>query len=169
MTRRPAAVLLALAAVALPAWLSGCAAGYPSSGLKPGASESQVLAAMGPPNARHGLPGGGTRLEYAHGPMGEETFMVDIDPLGRMTGWEQVLDEAHFDAITPGLSVAQLLASLGRPAMVRSTALQPGQLWIYRYRTLFCRLWQVTVLDGQVHDAGYTPDPRCQAQPDRPR
>ncbi|HQY08456.1 MAG TPA: hypothetical protein PK797_07085, partial [Burkholderiaceae bacterium] len=57
--------------------LTGCA-GYSPAALQPGQTAEQVRALMGPPTGEHGLPGGGIRLEYARGPAGLQTFMVDL-------------------------------------------------------------------------------------------
>lgn len=165
----PRILRMVLPAVSLAALLAGCAAGYPNAAnLRAGATEADVLAAIGAPNARHAMPGGETRLEYAHGPQGEQTFMVDMDSQGRMIRWQQVLSEDTFNTVTPGMTAAQLQARVGRPGTVGGMALQPGELWVYRYRSMFCTLWQAHLVQGVVVGAGYTPDPRCIAGTERP-
>lgn len=155
---------LTMAAALASTLLAGCAT-YTPHAVRPGMSADEVVAAMGRPNARHAQPGGGSRLEYARGPAGLHTYMVDLDAQGRVVGWEQVLDEAHFNAINPGLSVQELQRRVGRPAQVRSGGFQPGQVWSYRFDNWRCTWWQVSVVNGIVGDAAYTPDPRCQ-EPD---
>lgn len=141
--------------------LAACS-GYAPGSITAGASQQQVRQRMGEPTGRYPLPGGGTRLEYARGPMGLHTYMVDVDPNGLVTGWQQVLTERSFDAITPGLPVAELLQRLGRPAQKRGGGWQPGQVWSYRFDSPFCLWWQVSVDQGRVVDAAYGPDPRCE-------
>jgi len=144
------------------AFAAGCAT-YSPRAVRPGMTAGEVVAAMGSPNARHALPGGGQRLEYARGPLGLHTYMVDLDGQGRVTRWEQVLDEAHFNAVRPGIPVEELARELGRPAEIRRYGRQPGDFWSYRFddRTQLCRWWQVPVVGGQVGHGGYGPDPRC--------
>lgn len=152
---------LALAACLSAALLAGCAT-YSPRAVRSGMTADEVVAVMGAPNARHAQPGGGSRMEYARGPSGLHTYMVDLDAQGRVTGWEQVLDDAHFNAITPGMTVQELQRRLGRPAAIRSGGYQPGQVWSYRYDSPFkCDWWQVSVVNGLVRDAAFTPDPRC--------
>ena len=74
--------------------LLACAALEPARELRVGMPEAQVSQYMGLPNARHALPNGLTRLEFARGPAGRSTWMVDIDSAGRVRAFEQVLTEA---------------------------------------------------------------------------
>jgi hypothetical protein len=141
--------------------LAGCATSYAPGALRPGMSSADVLQLMGPPNARHAQPDGGQRLEYARGPYGLHTYMVELDPQGRLSGWQQVLDEANFNAITPGMPREELLRRLGRPGQARPGGWQPGELWTYHFDNVFCKMWQVEVIDGRVRSWGLTPDPRC--------
>lgn len=142
--------------------LTGCAT-YSPSKVQPGMDAAQVEQLMGgAPTGRYANPDGGTRLEYARGPLGLHTFMIDLDPAGRVTGWRQVLTEREFNAITPGLPVREMLRRIGRPAQTRSGGWQPGQVWTYRYDSSpFCLWWQISVLGDVVKDAAYGPDPRC--------
>ena len=151
--------LLPPAALAL--LLAACA-GYSPADVRPGMSAEQVQALMGAPTGRYPNPDGGTRLEFARGPMGLHTYMVDVDAAGRVTGWKQVMDEREFNAITPGMPVQEMLRRIGRPAQVRGGGWQPGQVWSYRYDGPFCLWWQISVVGDTVKDAAYGPDPRCE-------
>lgn len=142
------------------AMLSACA-GYSPREVRAGMSAGDVAERMGSPTARHPMPDGGTRLEYARGPAGLHTYMVDLDPQGRFTRWQQVLHEAQFNAIPVGLPVAELRRVLGTPSDVRSGGWQPGQVWSYRFDSLSCQWWQVDVVQGQTGRAAYGNDPRC--------
>jgi hypothetical protein len=148
-------------ALALSMGLAACAT-YSPRNVRPGMTEQEAVAVMGPPFARHAQPGGGMRLEYPRGPAGLHTFMVDVDAQGRVTGWQQVLTEAQFNAVPQGATVQELRRRLGRPAQVRGGGLQPGQVWSYRFDSPFCQWWQVSVVQDRVGPAAYGPDPRCE-------
>lgn len=142
---------------------AGCALFAPPP-LAVGQTEAEVLAAMGrPPNARHALADGVTRLEFATGPYGRVTWMVDLGADGRSRGFRQVLTTenlAEFQPRAPGMTVAQLLAELGRPG--ERMGVRAGEVWSWRYATNDCLWWQVTVgRDGKVIDAGHGIDPMC--------
>lgn len=143
---------------------TGCALLGPPP-LAPGQTEAEVLAAMGRPlTGRHALADGVTRLEFATGPFGRFTWMVDLGADARVRSFRQVLtleNLADFQARAPGMSVAQLLAELGRPG--ERFGVRAGEVWSWRYHTYDCLLWQVTVgRDGKVIDAGQGNDWMCE-------
>ncbi len=149
-------------AIGVLAILAGCAT--PVSRLQPGMPQAEVVRVMGPPTDRYPLADGGTRLEYASGPYGEATWMVDLDRDGRMTRWAQVLTDEHLSEVQgrlPGMTRAELLRTLGRPAQVRGGGLQGGQVWSWRFDSMFCRWFQVSIGDdGIVRDGIFSPDPQ---------
>ena len=156
--------LCLVVACVLAAGLAGCAA----IGLhppRPGQTEAEVLSRDGPPTARYAMPGGATRLEYASGPAGRETWMVDIDAAGRVTQARQVLNEAGFDAFqrhAAGMSRAELLRTLGTPGERRGGGWQGGEVWSWRYPNNDCLWFQVSIgADGRVRDGAYGFDPTC--------
>lgn len=154
-----------IAAAALALLLAGCAS-YGTGNLQTGLTADEVAARMGAPTGRYTLPDGSTRLEYARGPLGKHTYMVDLDAQGRVRGWQQVLTEARLQqGIQPGMPVDQLLREFGRPAEKRSGGRQGGEVWSYRYDAWGCFWWQVSVTgsgpDAQVRDAGPNTDPMC--------
>lgn len=140
--------------------LAACA-GYSPGDLRTGQSEAELLARMGEPTGRHALPGGGSKIEYARGPMGKHTYMIDVDANGRLRGWEQVLTEARFDAVAISAPQAELRQQLGRPSERRIGWRGVGEVWSYRYESLFCRWFQVWLVDGRVREAAYATDPMC--------
>lgn len=146
------------------ALLAACAAFGPPP-LKPGEPEAAVVARMGPPTGRHTLPDGGTRLEFATGPMGKETWMVDLDRGGQVRAWHQALDEPRlhaFQARAPGLSVDELLRTLGRPGDRQKMGYVRGEVWSWRFPTTECLWYRVSIgEDRVVRDAGFGIDPRC--------
>lgn len=142
--------------------LAGCA-GYGPGALKPGASVADVTQVMGTPTGRHALAGGAERLEFARGPAGLHTFMLDFDAQGRLQKSEQVLNEAHFNTIPAGITREEVLKELGRPSNVATIHWQKRQLWSWRYDSVFCQWFQVSLdTQNKVVDTGYAPDPRCE-------
>ena len=136
----PRIVACAIAAgIALGALLGGCA-GYGPGGVAPGQSEADVARSMGAPTGRYALPGGATRLEYARGPYGRHTYMIDFDAAGRVARVDQVLNEANFLRVNPGMTRSDLLLLLGRPGEVFGVRLENAQVWNWRYPTNDC-LW----------------------------
>jgi hypothetical protein len=156
LARRLAALLAALS-------LAACA-GYGPSRLGVGQSADEVTRAMGTPTALYALPGGAQRIEYARGPFGRQTYMVDVDAAGRVSGWSQVLNEANFDALPRGIKRDELLRRLGTPGERHRIGWQERDLWAWRYPTNDC-LWFTASLDREqrVVDSGYAIDPRCDA------
>jgi hypothetical protein len=151
---------------ALALLVSGCA-GYSPSAVQPGMGAAELQRLMGPSTGRHALADGSSRLEFARGPQGLHTYMVDLDAEGRVTRWDQVLGELQFQSIEPGTAREDLLRRLGRPAFVRAGGWQPGEVWTYRFDDVFCRWWEVEVIDGRVRGAGFSPDPRCERNIER--
>ncbi len=160
--------VLILSTVAL--GLAACA-GFGPPALLAGQGEAEVQQRLGTPTARYAMPQGHTRLEYATGPKGRETWMVDLDAAGRVREWHQALEEPRlhaFQARAPGLSIDELLRTLGRPAErqgVARVAGRPGEVWSWRYVTNECLWYQVSIADDRrVVDAGFGIDPRCDAR-----
>jgi hypothetical protein len=152
--RRPAAVLLAV-------FVAACAA--PAQTYPPGSNVDTVLRGMGPPTQEHLLPSGGRRLEYAGGTYGRFTYMFDFDASGKLVHVEQVRDEAHFNVIKAGMTSAEVLAQIGRPATTWLIAWQRQVVWSYRYETPFCQWFMVGMSpEGRVVDTAYGPDPLCE-------
>jgi hypothetical protein len=149
------------------ALLAGCAGYAPTDSLI-GRSAEAVSGELGPPTGRHTLPDGSTRLEYARGPFGKHTFMIDLDGAGRVARIEQVLTEPKFESVRPGDARKSVLLLLGRPSEV-GRIWRGAELWQYRYDAPVCR-WFVITLEpdgGGVRDAGYVPDPACDSDRDR--
>jgi hypothetical protein len=148
---------------ALIAILASCAS-YGPGRVRVGQSADEVAQAMGQPTGRYALAGGAERLEYARGPYGLHTYMIDLDAAGRVTGWAQVLDDAHFAQIAPGQSRDDVLPRLGHPSDTRYIGWQKLVVWAYRYDTPMCQWFQVSFdTHWSVADVSYGPDPRCEA------
>ncbi|MBL8343567.1 MAG: hypothetical protein JNL30_19010 [Rubrivivax sp.] len=148
------------------AWTAGCAVAPPA----PGQPRDALLARWGTPTARYALPAptGGERLEYASGPFGRTTWMVDLDAAGRVMAARQVLNEAHFaefSARAQGINQAELLRTLGRPGERHGAGIVGGEIWSWRYPTNDCLWFQVSIdtAADRVRSAGYGIDWHCDA------
>jgi hypothetical protein len=148
--------------------LAACA-GPGLTPLQGGLGEAELVQRWGPPTGRHALDAG-TRLEYALGPAGRETWMVDLDAQGRTVAWRQVLDWRNLERVQgslPGMSRDEVLRTLGRASHVRPGGRQGGQVWSWRHDSPFCLWFQATIgNDGRVRDASFAPDPQCDARDD---
>ncbi len=149
-----------LAALALALALAACA-GYSPGDLPVGAPEAALRARMGEPTGRYAMPQG-SQLEYARGPMGKHTYMVELDAASRVVAWRQVLTEANFEALAIGAAQADVRRQLGRPSEARTGWRGVGEVWSYRYDALFCRWFQVWLVEGRVREASYAADPMCE-------
>ncbi len=153
----PLAALLALTAA-----LAGCAI-LTTGGLPAGTPIAQVRQSWLTPTGEYALPGGGTRLEYARGSFGRETYMLDFDAKGSLLSSQQVLTEENFAAIEPGMSSQDVRMRLGRPAHVFNVGWQKLQVWNYRFFGADCVWFQVSIsnADQRVTQAGNGYDPAC--------
>jgi len=142
--------------------LGACGSMRFAGGLPPGTPIDEARRAIGGPTGEHSLPGGGTRLEFAQGSFGKQTYMLDFDPGGRLVATQQVLTEANFATIQPGMTRDELLRGLGRPVAVFGVPRQGIAVWSYRYFTGDCVMFQVSLSDaGRVTQTGQGPDPAC--------
>ncbi len=131
----------------------------------PGQAIKDLQVQWGKPTARYSLPAGSERLEYATGPYGRTTWMIDVDSAGRVTQARQVLTEAEFLAVqhTADLQRQALLQWLGTPSARRGGGWAGGEVWSWRYPTMDCRWFQASVSDaGVVTSSAYAVDPVCE-------
>jgi len=142
--------------------LAGCSSYSPMS-LPVGTSAADIHAHMGPPTASYARDDAGRRLEYAKGPFGPHTFMVDLDKNDRLVRSQQVLTRAHFADVRAGMTRDELLYHIGHPAETEPLRRQKHDLWSYRFDSApFCLWFQVSLdVTGYVVDTGYAPDPLC--------
>jgi hypothetical protein len=158
-------ILLASVVAAL---LAACA-GPGLTRLEAGIDETALRQRWGEPTGRYQLPAG-TRLEYATGPYGWETWMVDLDAAGRVMAWNQVLGYGRLSDLQmklPQMNREQLLLAIGRPGERRSGGRQGGQVWSWRFDSPFCLWFQVGVADdGSLRGGAFTPDPLCDGPDD---
>lgn len=141
---------------------AGCAFVNPAATVPAGASVVEATRALGKPTGEYTLPTGGKRLEFARGPYGKHTWMLDFDATGALRTTTQVLTEANFDAVRAGMSRDELLRAIGHPSETRPIAWQRQTVWSYRYVSPFCRWFEVGFdTSGKVVDSSYAPDPLC--------
>ena len=115
-----------------------------------------------PPSGTYPLPDGGVRYEYARGPFGKHTYMVDFDKDAKLVRQEQVLTENTFARVREGMTRDEVLFMIGRPSEEKRLGWQKRMLWSYRYDAIFCQWYQVSFNEQwQVVDTGYGPDPLC--------
>ncbi|MET0333990.1 MAG: hypothetical protein ABW190_06940 [Rhizobacter sp.] len=146
--------------------LAACTSYGPQS-LPAGSSIDAARQSLGPPTGEFALPDGGKRVEYARGPFGRHTYMLDYDPSGRLLRWEQVLTEARFNTILPGMEGKDVQALIGHSFEQRVVGIAEKRqtVWAYRYETPFCQWFQVGIDGfGKVMDTSYGPDPICEAR-----
>jgi hypothetical protein len=157
---------LAAAVALVAAALAGCA-GYAPGTVDPGTKAADLQRRMGTPTARYSMPAGASRLEFARGPYGKHTYMVDVDAQGVVQRWTQVLTERNFESVPVGISSQDLLVQLGTPSHRRRGGLRGGEVWSWRYNATFCQWFQVDVIEGRVQSMAYGPDPICDVNDDK--
>lgn len=141
--------------------LSACSSYGPQS-LPKGASLDASTRAMGVPTAETALPDGCRRLEYARGPFGKHTYLLDFNAQGQLQSWQQVLTEERFNTIRKGMDASEVIALIGHSTEQRAVGWQGNKVWAYRYETPFCQWFQVGIdPQGKVIDTSRGPDPIC--------
>ncbi|WP_459949570.1 hypothetical protein [Denitratisoma sp. agr-D3] len=125
----------AIVALFLFALLAACAS-YDGRGLRPGvATETDVLHTMGAPALRWENPDRSRQLSYPRGPVGVHSYMVYLDPAGRLEKIEDVMTLSAFARVQPGMSQAEVLRILG-PSAPGETVLFTARReldWGWRY------------------------------------
>ena len=141
--------------------LAGCASMQPP---QPGSSLVELQQRWGSPTARYNMADGVVRHEYATGPYGRTTWMIDVDRGGAVVQARQVLNEAEFLRVQSDTTLTRegLLRWLGRPGERRHGGWQGGEVWSWRYPTNDCLWFQSSIApDGRVTGSAYGIDPRC--------
>lgn len=127
-----AAATLALTACMVPQWQ------------KPGTPAAAIVAGMGQPQVKVPLEGGGERWVYSRQPAGQQVYHMVFDAQQRLQSVEQVLDEAHFQRLSPGHDNRESVHRyFGKPALVEGVGNFKGDIWTYRI--------QQNGIDRQAH------------------
>ena len=147
----------------------GCTSYSPDS-LPARSSIAEASAKLGKPSGEYALGGGAKRLEFARGPYGLHTFMLDFDASGLLLASTQVLYEENFASIKIGMKAGDVMLALGHPAHEYGVWSGQQTIWAYRFDSPQC-LWFLVGLNpqGQVASTSYGPDPRCEAGGNRGR
>ena len=138
--------------------LCGCAAApysYGGAALKPGqATRQDVIAAMGQPATQWTDADHAMQLSYPRGPAGYHSFMVYLDTAGRLERIDNVMDEAHFQRISRGMTESDVLRTLGPPVPAWTSYFEARRelVWEWRYCNEFGQSAHFDVLlDGDRH------------------
>lgn len=133
MTLRPAP----LSAFCLALWLATVLTACDDSAsreLQPGiAGEAEVRDRFGVPGMTWDNDDGSVTLEYSRGPEGVKTWMITLGPDRRLRQIEQVLDDAHFARVQPGMSEHEVRRLLGKPGHVRPVSNGGGSEWDWHF------------------------------------
>ncbi|TFZ01705.1 outer membrane protein assembly factor BamE domain-containing protein [Ramlibacter rhizophilus] len=110
------------------------------------ATEADVRARFGTPEAIWEAPGGGYTLEYNRNPAGHQNYMITIGPDGRMSSLRQVLHPGNFAQVKPGMSMEQVRRMLGKPARQMDFPLRNQAAWDWRWMqppntSMFFTVW----------------------------
>ena len=102
---------------------------------KPGTPAAQIAQDMGRPHVRVALPDGGERWVYSRQPAGQQVYHMVFDAQHQLQRVEQVLQEAHFYRLKPGVDNRQSVWNyFAKPALVEHVANFKGDIWTYRIR-----------------------------------
>lgn len=149
----------ALAATLL---LAGCTA-FSGSHLVPGKSTAaEVEATMGAPRDKVAVAGSVTRWFYPRGPMGQETYAVNIGSDGVVQGVEQTLTYENVAKIRAASVITgkDILAMIGPPNKITRFEGKGRDAWEYR---MYYIDWKVLTLelsdDGVVRAVMLDDDP----------
>jgi hypothetical protein len=151
-------------ALALAGALGGCAYLAPG-GLPPGTPIAQARHAIFGPTGEYALPNGGTRLEFAQGDYGKQTYMLDFDQNGLLVTSQQVLTEPNLETAAPGMPADEVRMRFGRPAGVFGVHYPDVQVWNYRFDGGDCVWYQISISNAtqRVTQSGIGTDPICGA------
>ncbi len=100
-----------------------------------GATQAEVTARLGKPNAVYPQADGSRIFEYTGQPMGQFQYMAHIGADGRLLSYEQVLTNEKFAEIQVAhWNKEDVLRHVGHPAEVMRSRLDEGEIWSYRYK-----------------------------------
>jgi len=160
MVKRMGVLLLVLAALA---GVSGCDQKRIAE-LEEGVStEADVRAKFGEAAAVYAEDGGARTFEYPRQPEGQVNYMITIGTDGKMSALRQVLKEASFVKVVPGMDKVQLRRLLGRPARTQVYELKQEEVWdwYFRQENNNNRVFSVTLdKNGLVLSSANAADPR---------
>ena len=113
--------------------LTGCA---PITSVQPGTPAKDVVSKYGKPKVVCPQSDGSTRLVWTSQPAGEAAWATKMTIDKRVSGFQQVLNNAHFDVLNSGTWTAEMVrCEFGPPAEVESypSGRNRGTVWSYHY------------------------------------
>jgi hypothetical protein len=114
--------------------------------LKPGVSTaSDVSAVMGKHTHEWKEPDGSVTWEFPRGPAGVVTYMVVIGKDGLLREIRQVLTDATFAKLQPGMSHDEVRKLVGRPAETMKFANLGEDVWSWKYEPATGEQWMYHV------------------------
>jgi hypothetical protein len=134
----------------LPFALALFAAGCANFGaISQGDSVERVAAKVGAAGTVWKNPDGSEVWEYPQGPIGVQTFMIDMGPDRVVHGVYQVLSDEYFSKVLPGMTRDEVRRLLGRPKEIWIFPTREEETWSWRYQELYARYMFFNVLfDG---------------------
>ena len=142
--------------------LAGCAIGqYAPSEKELGISREQLESRLGKPTGEWETPQGRV-LEYARGPYGKNTYFITLNRQQQVQQWSQVLTLEQFEKIVPGMPADTVRRLIGRSFEVRPLARNRGEIWSYRFESVFCEWFEIEFTqEGTVRSKGMGIPPEC--------
>ena len=125
-------------------------------------TEADVRQQFGAPAQVSTEPDGSRIFEYPRQPEGYANYLITIGPDGKMSSLRQLLTEANFAKVAPGLDKGQVLKMLGKPAKTQFFQLKGEEVWDWRFRTnQLAKVFSVIYSgEGRVLRTGIADDPR---------
>ena len=127
------------------------------------ATQEEVISRMGNPTQVWQESDGGKVLEMSRQPEGTQTFQVKISPDGKYQGMKNVLVDAVFEQVKPGMTTEQVRRLVGPPANRVQLKLKNELVASYRFAPGPGRTEMFDVYydpEGKVIKTGRSPDPR---------
>ena len=121
--------------------------------LQPGvATEADVRDRFGAPDNIWDEADGARTFEYNRQPAGQVNYMITLGADGRLVGVRQVLTAENFARVTPGMDMAQVRRSLGKPAKVTTYRLSGETHHDWRFAELpnIPKMFTVVTRDGST-------------------
>ena len=112
----------------------------------------QLRARWGEPSMRWREADGSEQWAYARVPVGTQTFMVYLDPAGRLQRIEKALESSHFARIRPGVDdVQSIMRLIGPPNPVWSMVFEARNELAWEWQ--ICDDWSKLARFGVLFDA----------------